>query len=270
MYYYHCYDESIDKLVDRFSAEWLAYDVNTNIDCLNDIILIHLILRINQDKGIYRKSKLKEYIWDMLSERCNVCVDTTSNNKIDNYRRGFYGLFDYCWKQKFSSQRNGKGAKPIYRIVYRKMPIKRMVIDSNISLILYLLLFVVLFFFIDKWTIEDCSYKWDFESIETHPIAIAIIGLCMLVVFVAINPDKVTIFGPVFCCLLFFLSVIVAVVYPNIMFDNVYQQFEFSSSAIAHLQIQYMKRNIYFGLTCLLLVPMFRINLERLKDHFML
>lgn len=272
VFYYHCYNDSVESLAKRINVKWLEYNIYSNIETENDIFLIHLILRINKDKGIYRQSELKQYIWGILSAICSEYISSNSNGKIENYQRGFYKLFDFCWKQKFSMYKDGKNAEPLYRIVYRKMPLKRRLLDSNISLIIYSILFVIFCILIDKWTIADCAYKWDFNTIETHPTAIALSVLA--IVFTVLedtqDSDKATTYGPAFCCLaLFVFAIILAVFEPNsLLFNNDYQRFELSSDAIAKLEIHLIKRNVYLGLACLLLIPMLKFNFERLEDNF--
>lgn len=272
VFYYHCYNDSVGSLTKRIDVKWLEYDIYSNIEAENDIFLIHLILRINKDKGIYRKYELKQYIWGILSVICSEYISSNSNGKIGNYQRGFYKLFDFCWKQKFSMHKDGKNAKPLYCIAYREMPLKRRLLDSNISLIIYSILFVIFCILIDKWTIADCAYKWDFNTIETHPIAIALSALAIVFMVLedAQDSDKATTYGPAFCCLtLFLLAIILAVFEPNsLLFSNDYQRFELSSDAIAKLEIHLIKRNVYLGLACLLLIPMLKFNFERLEDNF--
>ena len=272
-FYYHCYDENIESLVKRIDVKWLEYDVNININFQNDIYLIHLILCINQTRGIYRKSELKEFIWDILSTKCPI-DDENSNKKNDYFQQGFYKLFDYCWKQKFSFHVDGKNAKPLYRIVYRKMPLKRKLLDSNISLILGSALFVILCFFIDKWTIENFSWKWEFERIDTHPVAIAIFVLFYMPMALAYceDKDKAALYVPAVCCLIFILAALVLAIFePNwMLFDNEWQRFELSPNSISSLEIHFIKRNIYLGLAILLLIPILKFNMERLNDNFIL
>lgn len=268
-YYYLCYNESIDSLVGRIDINRLTY-LEDNIDAENDVFLIHAIIRINTNNGIYRKHELKQRIWNMLSDKCVVDKEFPFCRKIENYKRGFDNLFDYCWRQKLSINENGTGAKPLKQIVYSKMPLKRKLLDNNYSLAICCIIFLLLVFIIDKWTVENYSWKWGGERINTHPIMATCAALWIGIGSLTLGTKDVNrlAYGPLVSCVIFVLFSIIMILFEPywMIVDNEWQLYEWSDSNLALLKIQLIKRNLYLGLSCLLLIPLFRLNIQRLDD----
>lgn len=268
-HYYHCYDESVESLIGRIDTNQLYCSIGDNIIAENDVFLIHSIIRINSNKGIYRKCELKQIIWNMLFDKCVVDKEFPFSRKIENYKSGFDNLFDYCWRQKFSLHINGKGAKPLYKIVYRKMPLKRKLFDNNFSLAIYVILFLFLVFLIDKWTVQDNSWNWGGITINTHPImitcAVLIAGTSMLCLG-AKNPNQI-VYSPLIACGLVFVSSIIMIILEpqQLIDDSELEMIEWSDLFV--LKIQLIRRNVYLGLACLLLIPILRLNIQRLDDY---
>lgn len=56
-YYYHTYDDNVEQLCGRIKTHCLVYSVSDNIDCENDIMIIHAIYHIVTTTPLYRKMK---------------------------------------------------------------------------------------------------------------------------------------------------------------------------------------------------------------------
>lgn len=271
-HYYLCYDESVDSLIERINTNRLIYNLEDNINAENDVFLIHAIIRININNGIYRKCELKQIIWNMLSDKCVVDKNFPFCTKIESYKSGFDNLFDYCWEQKFSFHKNGVGAKPLKQIVYTQMPLKRKLLDNNYSLIIGFIIFLLFVFMIDKWTVENCSWKWGGEKTDTHPIMatclVLWISICVGSVGAKENVNKLAYGPPLIACIIFVLWSIIMILFEpySMTVDTEWQLYEWSDSNLAILNIQLIKRNLYLGFSCLLLIPLFRLNIQRLND----
>lgn len=116
-YYYFVYDKSIKELAYMLDTHALIGGHTNNLDKENDIILIHLILRVNQNTLLYRKEDIKSYIWNLIKDRCVVDKEFPFVKKIEYYERGFDELFAYCWDQKFSVIKDERSAIPLNKLV---------------------------------------------------------------------------------------------------------------------------------------------------------
>lgn len=214
------------------------------------------------------KKELNQYIWGCISGRCIVGNEFPIRKTIETYKQGFDNLFDYCWKQKISIHKDGKGARSLNKIVYKQMPFSRKLIDSNISLLVCFALFLILVYLIDKWTIEDYSWKWVVEKIDTHPIVLTLSFLYLSIIASSVMKADGDISIPSIMCLLFLCSALILIAFePSWMIsDNDRQALEWDVSNLALLKIQLAKRDVYLGLLCLLLIPILHINNQRLND----
>ena len=268
-HYFFYYDESVDSLVGRIDTNRLRVSLEDSINVENDVFLIHALIRINTNNGIYRKCELKQYVWNMLSDRCIVDKEFPFCRKLEDYKRGFDNLFDYCWQQKYSIHKDGRDAKPVKRIIYNKMPFKRKLLDNNIALVILLIMFLFLAYMIDVWAIENQSWKWGGERIETHPIFATCAALLTGIFIMCLGRPKDVIkltYSPIISCIIFILFSLVMIFDNRMIVDSEWQMFEWPDSNLALLKIQLIKRNLYLGLACLLLIPLLRLNIQRLDD----
>lgn len=266
-YYFH-YDESLESLLDRLNLNRLDSSLNANIEAENDIFLIHSIIRLNSNTGIYRKRQIKDYIWEIIKDKCVVDTEYPFSRKIENYKKGYETLFNYCWKQKFTFKKDSNNCKPVCKLVYEKMPIYKKILDNNISLAFSLVILLFCVYFIDKWLINDNSWMWQGYKIETHPIMATCIALWISTILVCgvAKKSNSLIFIPIITCLLFIVYAIISIFFEPSL-NNAYQFYELSIEERGLLKIQFLKRDVCLGLACLLLIPIIAFNHERLEDH---
>lgn len=155
MYYYLTYDEGIESLINLIKTRYLDGTVEDNLIAENDIVLIHLIFRINTNTGIYRKKEIQAKIWNLLKDNCEVSTEFPYTRTLKGYQIGFEKLFNYCWNQKFSLYENGRKAIELKKKIYRRRPFSRRLVDNNVFLALSFIFFLILIWFIDKETIDE-------------------------------------------------------------------------------------------------------------------
>ena len=62
-FYYHTYDDGVEQLCQRIKTNWLVYGIQDNINCENDIMLMHAIYRVSTTTQLYRKDDIKSILW---------------------------------------------------------------------------------------------------------------------------------------------------------------------------------------------------------------
>ena len=261
--YYFYYDESLESLLAHLDLSRLDGSLNDNIDVKNDIYLIHAIVRLNSNTAIYRKTQIKNQIWEMIKDKCIVDVEFPFTRNIENYRKGYETLFNYCWKQNFSFNKDSKDIKPIYKLVYDKMPIPRKLFDNSIALVFSLVILLIFVHFIDKWLIEDNSWMWHGYRTETYPIIATCICLWISMILVSVGAKKSDrlVYAPVVTCLMFIVYAVLSIIIESIHHG------ELSISEWGLFKIQFFKRNVSIGLAGLLHIQIIAINYELIADY---
>jgi hypothetical protein len=146
-YYYLCYEDSIEKLLWRIDISKL-HCVNLSIDCKNDVLLVHAIYQTAKTKHLYRKRKIRGYLWKRM-------------RLSDEYRQGFNELFNFCWKQNFSiRESDGERHEKLAKVIYSMRPLYLRLIDNNITILIFTLAFVWLQYQISIYFHVPSSWEW--------------------------------------------------------------------------------------------------------------
>lgn len=254
-YYYFCHDECLEKLIERLN---IYNYLSNNIEHENDIILIHIIHRVISNTTLYRKSDIKEYIF----QHPNFSIAQQS------LKSAYEELFDYCWRQKFTLIKDSPKSKMkrIRDLAYMNRPISRKLLDNNISMIAMLILYFVLCYYIDRRLISDNSWLWRVNIIDTYPIFITFLAMIFACMFSALSHDNSLKFVPFVMCSLFCILAITQLFLDtkNLIGADYYSDLSFEEIALIRLQL--IKRDVILGLASFLLVPIIKLNIQRLND----
>lgn len=251
-FYYHAYDDGVEQLCQRIKTNWLVYGIEDNIDCENDIILIHAIYRVATTTNMYRKDDIKSMLWDKIKPLCQI-DDTnpySSRSNIKHFKKGYDDLFDFCWKQRFSKTNDAKKAVKISKIAYTNRALGNKLVNSNLSI----LLFLILFFFVQT-IINDSFFLLKFE--DTNEISLT---LCV----VLLSLSAVGLFRGNYYYFPLIAIVIMAIWSISELFSNSSPP----NSVSADITIALLKRNFIMGLSYLLWYPIIFINNNRLHNLY--
>lgn len=251
-FYYHTYDDGIEQLCQRIKTNWLVYGIQDNINCENDIMLIHAIYRVITTTQLYRKDDIKSMLWGKIKPLCQIDNSPySSRGKIKYFKNGYDDLFDFCWKQSFSKTNDAKKAVKISKIAYANRTLWNKLVNSNLCLLSFLILF-----FFAQTVINDCFLMLKFE--DTNEISLTLCVLLSSLVFTigllrGNTKDNAYYYFP------FIAMVIMAIWSISELF---------SSDIRADLTIELLKRNFVMGLSYLLWYPIIFINNDRLHDLY--
>lgn len=180
--YYHYYNCSVEELVEKLNIEELEKWEEYNCD--NDVVLLHLMLEVAKNRGIYTKAELKSHIYNLLYKtkgdkirevekkieediistlipRINYNYDGRKYyleklNESDRIRNSYNKLFDKLWESRYSF-REGRKEKALKKVIYSYRPTLNKLYNSNISIIVFAILFLILQHNIRVATLGDLS-----------------------------------------------------------------------------------------------------------------
>lgn len=254
LFYYLVYDESVTQLCNRINTNALTCGRRYNIEKENDIILAHAIYKIAYTTHLYRKDDIKSAIWTIVMPLCDSDDSLYSSYKMKYFQAGFDDLFDYCWEQKFSRVNDEKKAVKLSKIAYRNRTFLNRLINSNLSIIL----FSILFFAIEYWINQSMLNPYYVETHEILLTALVIfLGIYTTGAFVRYHKSDGFYAFPLICA-----AIMCAVaVYDLFNFaDNVMGSFK------ADITLQIVKRDLNMGISYILWYPIIYFNKDRLYD----
>ena len=256
-YYYHTYDDNVEQLCGRIKTHCLVYSVSDNIDCENDIMIIHAIYHIVTTTPLYRKNEIKELLWKKIKPLCQI-DDTpySSRGNIRNFERGYNELFDFCWKQKFSKTNDVKSAIKLSKIAYANRSFVNKLFNSNISLVL----FTLIFFYLQRF-VNDSFFSLEF--IKTNEMALT---FCVILSSLIFTIGLLT--GSTKKNAYYYFPIIAMIVLFIWTLSELFQNTSYSSDVSAEITISLIKRNVIMGMSYLLWYPIICCNNDRLHDLY--
>lgn len=259
IFYYKAYDSDYSSLISELDVPFLRFSVRDNMERENDIILIHIILNISKTESLYKKKDIENLIWNKILSKIKEDSEgkylTTENNKfIEECRYGYKELFNYCWKQKFSSNKDGKDLKEIYKIVYSNRPWNNKLYNNNYILALFMVLFLYI-----QANVGDLYWALEFKD-DSWMKNTAIMLCVMFTALIPCAKGKRIYFWPLVCmCLLFFIIILVLFDGVEVDINHLYLE--------EYIRIAYMKKLFINGLMFFLWYPLIILNRERLEDY---
>lgn len=263
IFYYNSYDENYLSLLSKINISMLRYSVRNNIECENDILLIHIILNINKTESLYRKKDIKGLIWRELLPRIREVskhekLVTGSEKFVDECNDGYEALFEYCWQQKFSLNESGKGMKKIYNILYSNRKWYMKLYDSNYTLVLFLIIFLYI-----QAHVRDLYWVLEFKEPKFMEDIVFMLGIMYTSLLACYGPPKRLYFWPLICMGLTFLIMIL------FLFDGVDVDLNYLDLQ-PDITLAYIKQLCINGLMFLTWYPLLVLNRERLSDCFIM
>ncbi len=251
-FYYHTYDDGVEQLCQRINTNWLVYGIQDNINCENDVMLVHAIYRVVNTTHLYRKDDIKSMLWEKIKPLCQIDNSPySSRGDIKYFKRGYDDLFNFCWKQSFSKTNDAKKAVKISKIAYANRTLWNKLVNSNLCLLLFLALFLF-----SQTIINDSFIMLKFE--DTNEISLTLCVLLSSLVFTigllgGNTKDNAYYFFPL-------IAMVIMAIW------SIHELF--SSNICADLLIELLKRNFIMGLSYLLWYPIIFINNDRLHDLY--
>lgn len=256
-YYYYTYKQGLDELCSRINTIALTGDISYNKETNNVLLLIHAIYAVINQTNLYRKYDIQELIWNKIKPMC--VFDNSSfysRHSIEEYKKGYDKLFDYCWNQKFSISKYGSSAVKMSIRAYRNRPIENKIFNSNLFIVLFTLGFFKL------QSIINNSYVW-LEFIDTHELSLTLL-IFGIVFFAWITYDPRYI-SKNFYYFLPIVGMIILFAYSlYIPFSDIDVYDEIKSNVLSNL----IQRNVIMGLSYFLWYPVIYVNNERLHDLY--